>query len=223
MKHFNGHLPASIDVETTGFIPGYHDIIQIAILILDPMDMKPMKHILPCYLNMKPKRPENMDHKAMHITRINFAKLMQRALDPWDAADIFEQWFEALKRDNNKRKAVLGEGKKLLPIAQNWVFDRNFIIDWLDGLTDPVNGEYCNFESFFHPWVRDTLTIAQFLNDKYVMDPNCILPHKVPFPKSNLGYLCSQLKIKNLQPHDALQDCLATAAVYRKMIRGEIP
>ena len=97
------------------------------------------------------------------------------------------------------------------------------MIDWLDGLTDPVNNEYCNFDSFFHPWYRDTLVSAQLLNDKYAMDPNCVLDHKVPFPKSNLTYLCACLKIKNLKPHDALQDALATAEVYRKMVRGEIP
>lgn len=223
MKHFNGHLPAAIDVETTGFIPGYHDIIQVGIVILDPMTFEPAKGVIPCYLTMKPKRPHTIDHKAMHVTRINFAKLMLRALDPWDAADIFEEWFEALKRDTPRRKALLPDGKRLLPIAQNWVFDRNFIIDWLDGLTDPVGAEYSNFDSFFHPWYRDTMVAAQLLNDQYVMDPGCVLDHKVPFPKSNLGYLCSQLKIKNLQAHDALQDAIATAEIWKKMSMRQIP
>jgi DNA polymerase III epsilon subunit-like protein len=223
MKHFNGNLPVSIDVETTGFVPGYHDIIQIGIVILDSMTFKPVKTVIPCYLTMKPKRPHTIDHKAMHVTRINFAKLMQRALDPWDAADIFEEWFENLKRDTSKRRALLPEGKKLLPIAQNWCFDRCFVIDWLDGLTDPVDGEYKNFDSFFHPWYRDTLPVAQYLNDKYAMDPACPMDWKIPFPKCNLPYLCSQLKVKNLQAHDALQDCIATAKVYRLMIQGRIP
>lgn len=181
------------------------------------------KRVLPFYMNMKPKRPHTIDHKAMHVTRLNFAMLMQRAVDPWDAADLFEQWFENLKRDTSARKALLPEGKKLLIVGQNWPFDRNFVIDWLDGLSDPINGEYINFDSFFHPWYRDTMAVAQFLNDRYVLDPGCVLDHKVPFPKSNLGYICSQLKIKNLKPHDALQDCVATAEAYRLMCLGLIP
>lgn len=220
MKHFNAHLPAAIDVETTGLIPGYHDLIQICILILDS-DFKPDKRMLPFYINIKPKRPHNIDPSNTSVlfrSREKFAKMMQRALDPWDAADLFEQWFESLKQ-----KAFLPEKKKLLPIAQNWVFDREFIIDWLDGLCDPVNGKHLNFDSFFHPWYRDTLATAQYLNDRYVKDQFCVFDWKVPFPKSNLAYLCSQLKIKNLQHHDALQDAIVTAEIYRKMVNVEIP
>ena len=213
MIHLNGNLIASVDVETTGFTAGFNDLIQICILILGS-DLKPAKKVTPFYLDLLPKRPENVSAEAMSITRINYAKLLKRAHDPWDAADLLDSWFEALKRDSPKRRALLPEGKKLVPLAQNWVFDRAFIMDWLGPKS---------FDAFFHPWYRDTLPVAQYLNDAYAADPGCVLLHKVPFPKSNLAYLCSQLKVKNERAHNALSDTVATAEVYRKMVRRELP
>lgn len=204
---------ACIDVETTGFYYGYHDIIQICVLILDS-DIKPDPQITPFYVNMKPKRPENIEPDAMEVSRISFAHIMQTAIDPWDAADLFDDWFVGLRRDTHNRRAKLPEGKKLCPVAQNWVFDRPFVIDWLG---------HKGFDDFFHPWYRDTLPVAQLMNDKYAKDPNCVLPHKVPFPKANLGYICSQLNVVNEKAHDALQDCIATAEAYRRMVVGPAP
>lgn len=213
MIHLNGNLLAAVDVETTGTIPGFHDIWQVCVLILDD-NIKPDKRVTPFYLELRPKRPENIDMKAVKVSRMEFAQKMQRALDPWDAADLFDEWFEKLKVRTERRPPLLPEGKKLVPVAQNWPFDRSFMMDWL-GVT--------SFESFFHPWYRDTLPVAQYLNDRYAKDTLCILPAKVPFPKSNLAYLCSQLKVKNLKAHDALQDCIATADVYNEMVLGHIP
>lgn len=214
MIHLNGNLVASIDVETTGFTPGYHDVVQVAVLILDS-DLKPDKRVMPFYMEMKPKRPENIDQSAMHISRLNLAYLLQRAVDPYDAADFFDDWFEKLKTQTRTHPPLLPEGKKLIPLAQNWVFDRGFMIDWLGDAT---------FNSLFHPWYRDTLPVAQFLNDEYSKRPECAtFEHKVPFPKSNLGYICSQLNVKNEKAHDALQDVIATAECYRRMVHRQIP
>ena len=213
MIHLNGNLLAAIDVETTDTVPGFHDVWQVCVLILDD-DIKPDKRVTPFYVDMRPKRPENIDQQALSVCRMDFALKMQRALDPWDAADLFDEWFEKLKMHTPTRPPLLPERKKLVPVAQNWPFDRSFMTEWL-GPT--------SFEAFFHPWYRDTLPVAQYLNDKYAKDPMCVLAAKVPFPKSNLAYLCSQLKVKNAKAHDALQDCIATAEVYRQMVLGHIP
>lgn len=212
MIHLNGNLLAVVDVETTGFIPGHHDVVQVCVLILNEF-LEPDKRVIPFYVDMKPKRPENIDPKALKVNRLKFAQLQQRALDPFDAADMFDDWFEALKTDTPKRDALLPEGKKLAPVAQNWVFDRGFIIDWLGPKT---------YDSIFHPWYRDTLPTAQYLNDAHYHDPMTTHQHKAPFPKSNLAYLCSQLDIKNHGAHDALQDCIATGEVYRRMVLRQI-
>ena len=35
LVHLNGNLMAAVDLETTGTQPGYHEIIQIAVVPLD--------------------------------------------------------------------------------------------------------------------------------------------------------------------------------------------
>jgi DNA polymerase III epsilon subunit-like protein len=211
MIHLNGNLIVSIDVETTGFTSGFHDIWQVAVLLLD-YDLKPDKRVIPFYVNMKPKRMQNIDPSAVSLNRLNFAQKMKNAMDPYDAADHFDDWFENLKKETKRHPPLLPEGKKLIPLAQNWVFDRGFIIDWLGQRT---------FDSLFFPWYRDTLPVAQFMNDQYSKRPECMaMDYKVPFPKSNLKYLCSQYKVKNVRAHDALQDTIATAEVYRLMVTG---
>jgi DNA polymerase III epsilon subunit-like protein len=194
MQHLNGNLLAVVDVETTGLRPGYHDLIQIAVLPLDST-IKPLKTAMPFYLEMLPKRPENMDPEVTKVHRINLAELMQRAICPWKASELFESWFE---------KLGLPIGKRLSPIAHNWPFDRSFILDWL--------GEKA-FSDFFDARFRDTMSAALFMNDRADLHSE-----KVPYPKVKLQYLCSQLGVSTDRAHDALQDCISTAEVYKRMI-----
>ena len=194
MQHLNGNLLCAIDVETTGTLPGYHDLIQVAILPLDAQ-IKPLKSAMPFYMELMPKRPENIQEGANKVHRIVLAELMQRAICPWKAADYFEEWFEKLR---------LPFGKRISPLAQNWPFDRGFMIDWL--------GEK-SFADFIDSRYRDTMTAALFENDRADFKNE-----KVPYPKVNLTYICSQLGVVNERAHDALQDCIATAESYRRMI-----
>jgi len=194
MTHLNGNLLVAIDIETTGLRPGYHDLIQIAVLPLDA-SIKPLKSAPPFYMELAPKRPENIEPGASKIHRIDLAELMLRALCPWKASEYFEIWFE---------KLGLPHGKRLAPLAQNWVFDRGFIIDWL--------GEKA-FSDFFDARYRDTMAAALFCNDHADFTNE-----KIPYPKVNLTYLASQLTVVNDRAHDALQDCITTAEVYRRMV-----
>jgi len=198
MLHLNGNLLCAVDTETTGLIPGYHDVWQLCILPLGP-DIKPLKEILPFYIDLKVKRPQNIDQHAIKLSRGEFAKRQQRALDPWDAAEMFEDWFERLK---------LSVHKKLCPLASNWPFDKSFIIDWLG----PETYEYC----FFHRY-RDTMVAADFLND--------IADHrndKIKYPFVGIKALGGKLGVTNLKAHDALQDCITTAEIYRRLIMSAI-
>ena len=194
MRHLNGNLLVAVDTETTGFVPGHHDIWQIAVLPLDSK-IKPYKGIMPFYVDMQVKRPENIEKEAVKLSKGEFAKRQQRALDPWTAADMFDEWFENLG---------LPMYKKLVPLAQNWPFDREFITDWLGRET---------FFQLFHPHYRDTMTAALFYNDC------CDFKNeRITVPKVNLSYLCTVFEVKNLKAHDALQDCITTAEIYRRLI-----
>ena len=192
--HINNNILCAVDVETTGLVAGWHDIYQIAILPLGP-DLRPMKDVIPLYLDLQVTSPERIDKKAVKMNREQFALKQQRALDPWTGADLFDQWFERLD---------LPTYKKIMPLAQNWPFDRAFIAHWL--------GKE-NFEHTFSVLYRDTMVVTQFHSD--------LMDHRgdtIVFPQYNLQYLCQKLGIKNAKPHDALQDCIATAEVYRRLL-----
>lgn len=193
LLHLNGNILCAVDVETTGFIPGHHDIWQIGILPLDS-EIRPAP-VLPFYIDLKIKRPENIDPKAIKLNRKDFYQRQLRALDPWTAAEMFDEWVQ---------KMDLPIYKGLCPLASNWPFDRGFIIDWLGHET---------FQQLFSPWYRDTMVFALGQND--IADRK---GDRIEYPKVSLAFLCGRLNVKNAKPHDALQDCIATAEVYRRML-----
>ena len=193
MLHLNGNMLCAVDVETTGLDPNYHEIWQVGILALDS-NIKPAKAFLPFYVNLKINYPERIDPKAIR-NRLAFAELQQRALDPFTAADLLDSWFEKLH---------LPIYKKICPLAQNWPFDRSFLIEWL-GIK--------SYEHLFSPWYRDTMTTA-------ILDSDLcnFKGEKILFTEYGLPFLCNKLKIKNERAHDALQDSVATAECYRRML-----
>ena len=196
--HLNGDIIAVIDCETTGLKPGYHDLIQVCILPLDS-ELNPSKKIMPFYQHIKATRPENVDPSALEVNKIDFFKLQQTAFDAMRVADLFDAWFQKLNLPLNK---------KIQPLAQNWPFDRPFLIDWLGSAA---------FESYFDRRYRDTMPVALYYND--VAD---LFNEPYPFPKCSLKYLASTLKIDYTGAHDSMQDCLITAQAYKKMLSMKI-
>lgn len=203
MQHLNGNILCVIDTETTGLIAGFHDIIQVAVVPLGP-DLRPLKEIngvtlVPFYMDLKPKRPENAVPEALRKNGRNLADLLANGMEPFKAADLFEEWVLRLN---------LPFRKKIVPLGQNYGFDKNFLIDWLGHET---------YSQFFDYHCRDTSTIANFLNDRAAFQMEA-----APFPKINLAYLASQLGIAHDRAHDALGDCLVTAEVYRRMCQTHL-
>lgn len=216
MKHLNGNILAVVDCETTGCDPTKHDILEICVLPLNK-HLEPSKTIMPFNLMMIPRRKENIDFEALRCMeqmdqfyREQVCKSKERiiettlsGIDQNYAAELLVEWFEKLQLAPNKR---------IMPIAHNWVFDRGFIIDWIGQLT---------FDLIFDPRYRDTMSASLFMNDfaDYRGDP-------YPFQKNNLQYLCSTLHVERERSHTAIDDCIATAEVYRRMVRqyyGEVP
>lgn len=206
VRHFNGNLLCAIDVETTGIDPKTNEVWQIAVLPLNS-DYSPLKEVIgpdgvrrisPFYVNLQIACPENIDSSAI-CNRAEFAKIQKTAFDPYETADLFVTWFERLS---------LGPNKRLLPLAQNWPFDRSFIIEWLGALT---------FDLVFSPLYRDTMVCAALQSD--IQGYN---NQKVTLPRYNLGTLAKHAEYTNLKPHDALQDCITTARVYKCFIEGRM-
>lgn len=203
MQHLNGNLLCVVDVETTGFVPGHHDLIQVAVLPLNAA-LEPLKSVMPFYMNLTPLRPENADRDAMRINQLDMAKLINNSVHPDVASDLFDQWFERLDLPVGGRVH-----KKIMPLWSNGGFDKGFLIEWL--------GKE-HYDHYFHFHERDTQAFALSLNDRHDFHVE-----KLPFPKVGLNYLASCFNIENEIAHDALSDCLTTAKVYKAMLQMFVP
>lgn len=192
---FNGNLVCAVDVETTGLKVGIHDIWEMCVLPLD-LNYKPNKAYKPWNHRYRIKRPENVEDGALRLTGMAKADLMVTGIDPWKAADDFEVWFDKLS---------LKPGKKIIPLASNWPFDREFIKEWLGQST---------FDYVFHGHYRDTQPIASFIQDRADHQREAF-----PFGRIGLASLCEKLGIDNGGPHRALYDCMASAEVYAALLR----
>lgn len=196
MIHLNGNILAAVDIETTGLQPRHHDIIQVCVLLLDS-EIKPLKGVIPFYCEMQPRRPENIEYKAMTVSKLDLFSIMQKAMTADRTADLFDEWYD---------KLPLPVGKKLVPLAHNWIHDHAFLEDWLG---------YQHMQHYFFGHFRDTQCAACFENDK--ADANV---EQVPYPKLGLSNLAARLGIEHERAHDALADCLTTAEVYKRILKG---
>lgn len=196
--HLNGNLLAAVDVETTGRMPGYHEIIQIGIQPLDS-DCVPISDISPFYFHIKPERPDRAESKATAAHKLDIDWLCIHAPDKWQVADWLDDWWTNLG---------LPHKKTLVPLAQNWQYDCGFLKAWL-GLE--------TFNQFFYWEARDTMRVATFLNDKAYLKGR-----PIPFPYPGLESLCNKLGVVNENQHDALADARAEAAVYKKLLEIEL-
>lgn len=193
--HLNGNLMCAIDIETSGLQPLYHDILQLSIVPVAP-NITPSKEFPIFHIKIKPARPERAD-LMKGINKALFTDCINNGMAPETAEERLREWFNDLD---------LPLRKKIVPLGHNYVnFDRLFIMDWLGGP--------CSYDEFFRSDSRDTLHSALFLNDMADW-----FSEKIPFPKWSLSYLCSQLGVENPNPHDAVSDCLATIACYRKLM-----
>lgn len=134
--------------------------------------------------------------------KVNGLKLEELALCPSkdDVNEAFGEWFKSLK---------MSVGKRLIPLTHNSPFDIPFLqqfmtLDW--------------YYEFFTRRGRDTMYMANGINDSYIWKG---LP--APFNQVGLKPLCTHFGIDISGHHDALADCIATACLYRELLRMEHP
>ena len=202
MQHWNGDQMCVVDIETTGLNPHWHEMIQICILPLTSA-ITPRKDVYPFYIQIIPENPERADREAMNVNRQDFAKIALTGHSADKARDLFMEWTDKLSLPYNKYGSAK---KKIIPLGQNYAFDVQFIKEWLGPLM---------YDEYFSPIYRDTMATAAYLNDRAAAHVE-----KVPYSKYNLRWLATTLKVTYAEAsaHDALQDCIVTAEVYRRMI-----
>jgi DNA polymerase III epsilon subunit-like protein len=194
LLNLNGNMMVAVDVETTGRVAGFHEIIQIAVVRLTS-EIEPVPDINPFYMNIAPAHPERCEHGAQMVHGLDIEELMSNCPDAWKVADLFDEWFQNLN---------LPFQRSLMPLAHNWAFERGFLTNWL-GIE--------SFNQFFHPHPRDTMLFALSINDAATYHGL-----KTPFPYVSLGAVCKKYGIVNDNAHDALGDALAEAKLYKAML-----
>ena len=196
MITFNYNVLASYDVETTGETAGYHEIVQCAIVPLDsnldPLDVSPFN------MMMRPDHPERAQKDAMRCHGIGMEKLMLHP-DKAQVADCLHEWFRSLKLPFDKR---------FISLTQNGLFDIPHMKAWL--------GER-SYHDYFCFNGRDTMQYALSLNDVAAWRNQ-----PIPFNGVGLKALAKRLGVVLDNHHDALEDALACARVYREMLRLEL-
>lgn len=199
MQHWNGDLMVAIDVETTGLDPNVHEIFEIAAIVVTS-NLQPDKQIMPFHIKIKPERLDCIEKGAIKINKESMRDAIDNGFDSVTASDLLCEWYERIDIPLTK----YGTKKKMIPLGQNYCFDRSFLIRWLGASL---------YDDLFDGRYRDTMTTALFLNDNAGANAE-----KVPFSKVNLGWLAKTLSIENPKAHTALFDCLTTIEVYRKQV-----
>lgn len=195
MKHLNNDILCTIGIETSGPLPYYHDLLQFAIIPLSG-ELKPREDLLPFDINIKAGRPENIDHS--YINKVKYQKLRTRAIEPTEAADLFEMWFNTLGLRFNKRIA---------PLGYDCVNVLNFIQDWLGPK---------NMERYIDYRYRDVLPVSLFLNDH---SDYCGQPYIIQ--KVDFSYLCATFKIVKDRACDSLDQARHVAEIYMNLMKKQ--
>jgi DNA polymerase III epsilon subunit-like protein len=189
-----GHIFCAVDVETTGRVPGYNEIIQLAIVPLN--EELDVNRDLPSFNGlMCPDYPERWSSKAEGVHGISREMLETHGLSQDQMFDKFDEYFNRLE---------LPENKRITPLAHNWAFEKVFLQHWMG---------FDTFDEYFQSTARDTFLLANSINDM------CAWQGKDQyFGRTNLTDMCKKLGVTLTNAHDALADCEATIEVYRKLI-----
>lgn len=194
LPSMRGHVLCAVDVETTGVLAGYHEIIQIACVPLN-QHFEPHPELKFFYLNMRPDHIDRAEKEAAQKHNISMESLND-CVSQDRGAELFSEWFDRLN---------LPLGKRLIPLAHNWGFERGFLTHWLG-----LDGVGYFWQS--HP--RDTMALCATVNDLYAWHGR-----NPPFNLLSLTALCNRFDIQLDKAHDALADCLATAKLYAELMR----
>ncbi len=177
------YINAAIDVETTGLVAGKHEIVEICVLLHDD-DFHPIDRFVS---KIRPLRPDLADPKAMEVNGLSLTALKGEAT-PSQVRNALNQWHEEVC-----------DNKKIIPLGQNYAFDKGFLELFL--------GKETFYPSMFHYHYRDTMLLAKGLQDSGLLRLDYI----------NLKSMCKHFNVR-CDSHTAYGDASATLQIYRKLL-----
>lgn len=193
--HFNQHRLCAIDIETTGLNWRKNSIWQLGIVAID-LHYEVCKDTSPFSVTIKPEEGEEALETCMPRHKKKVAEALVSGVESEEAVTLFEDWIE-------KELKLLSE-KRILPLAHNWVFERDFLQPWLGVET---------FDYYFDGRYRDTQVMAAML-----LDLDAVKATNYELARIDLGSLCTRYGIDRACPHEALSDALDVIRVYNKLL-----
>jgi hypothetical protein len=125
--HMGSYLPVAVEIETTGPLAGYDNLINLKLLPLDGR-FKPSTQFYPFNLDILPKRPGNIDAASLSKSRKKrLSQVLKSGYAPDEALNTFYAWF-----DNHR---LLSESR-LIPVAWHWGKVYPFLLDFFHPVMD---------------------------------------------------------------------------------------
>ncbi len=132
---------AAIDLETTGLEPGWHEVLEIAIVPLNP-NFTISTEIPEFSCRIRAEHPERVDPKAIAVNKLNPSEGEEIA----DVRAELVQW------------ALENGITSITPLAHNLKFDLDF-----------MNSAFPEFSRIFTHHGRDSMRLALSMNDVFQM------------------------------------------------------
>jgi ribonuclease T len=187
-KRFRGYLPVVVDIETAGFNPKKHALLEIAAVIVELNSQHDLEITERYSTHVIPFKNAEFDESALKFNGIDPHHPFRMAIDEKEALDmLFKPIKEAVKRNNCTRAILVGH---------NPAFDINF-------LNAAIHRTQIK-RSPFHPFSTfDTATLGGLAYQQTVL---------AKIAKS------AGLAWDNEKAHSALYDAEKTAELFCKIV-----
>ncbi|WAK03461.1 ribonuclease T [Methylobacter sp. YRD-M1] len=187
-KRFRGYLPVIVDIETAGFNPKKHALLEIAAVIVELNSQHDLEITERYSTHVIPFKNAEFDESALKFNGIDPHHPFRMAIDEKEALDmLFKPIKEAVKRNNCTRAILVGH---------NPAFDINF-------LNAAIHRTQIK-RSPFHPFSTfDTATLGGLAYQQTVL---------AKIAKS------AGLEWDNGKAHSALYDAEKTAELFCKIV-----
>lgn len=187
-KRFRGYLPVIVDIETAGFNPKKHALLEIAAVIVELNSQHDLEITERYSTHVIPFKNAEFDESALKFNGIDPHHPFRMAIDEKEALDmLFKPIKEAVKRNNCTRAILVGH---------NPAFDINF-------LNAAIHRTQIK-RSPFHPFSTfDTATLGGLAYQQTVL---------AKIAKT------AGLEWDNEKAHSALYDAEKTAELFCKIV-----